>query len=371
VARVYSGEELFPIDMQTTIKTLLEQMRITDTEIRQRKALLNFTALDAETLATFAPVIAKNIDSLVQEFYRIQTSIPEIALLIGDSDTLNRLQHAQHKYVIDLFSGVYDLEYVNNRLRIGLVHKRIGVEPKLYLSATKLLKDLLFDLIFSQIAVVEARQAIIISLDKLLIFDVTLVVETYIRSLVMEIETAKQKSEEYAQDLEERTRELQELSRIDPLTSLLNRRSMVGILSRELVLAQRHSKPVSLIYIDIDHFKQINDQKGHGFGDEVLRTVGDILRAVTRSADTCFRIGGDEFCILMPNTNERNVEINFSSRFREKLKEMLPGIRVSIGVHTTGADNYETAVALLEHADTAMLAAKRSRNQSGSNEANA
>ena len=119
--------------MNQTEQTLLEQMRITDFEVEHRKILFSFSNADAQLLLSCKPTIEQNIDSVVTEFYRMQTSVAEIALLIGDADTLARLRSAQRKYILDLFGGLYDLEYVNNRLRIGLVHKRIGVEPKLYL----------------------------------------------------------------------------------------------------------------------------------------------------------------------------------------------------------------------------------------------
>jgi diguanylate cyclase len=346
--------------MQPVIKTLLEQMRITDSAIKQRMDLLSFTPQDSEALTIFGPVVAENLDVLVEEFYRVQTSIPEIALLIGDSDTLGRLQHAQRKYILDLFSGSYDLEYVNNRLRIGLVHKRIGVEPKLYLSATRLLKNLLLELINDRCADAQSAELVTNALDKLLYFDVTLIVETYIRSMLSEIESAKEKSEQYAQELEERSRQLEGLSQIDPLTGLLNRRSMAGVLARELIAAQSRSEPVSLVYIDIDHFKRVNDQHGHKRGDEVLHVIGEIARATVRSGDTCFRIGGDEFCILMPHCDEASAEEGFCARFRQKLHERIPGISVSIGVHTTGPTHFVTAVDLIEHADAAMFTVKRS-----------
>jgi hypothetical protein len=118
---------------------------------------------------------------------------------------LARLRSAQRHYILDLFSGLYDLEYVNNRLRIGLVHKRIGVEPKLYLSAIYTLQALLHRTIEAS-GDAEAA-AIIMALDKLMMFDVTLVFETYIRSLVSEIETAKAKSEQYAHSMEEKVKE--------------------------------------------------------------------------------------------------------------------------------------------------------------------
>lgn len=345
--------------MHIAIKTLLEQMRITDTAISQRMELLSFTTRDAESLAAFAPAIAKNLDVLVDEFYRVQTSIPEIALLIGDFDTFKRLQTAQRKYVLDLFSGVYDLEYVNNRLRIGLVHKRIGVEPRLYLSATHLLKSLLVDLIARCAADRRAADAIVTALDKLLYFDVTLVVETYIRSMLSEIETEKHKSEQYAQDLEDRSRQLENLSRIDPLTGLFNRRSMGGLLTRDLVAAQRQAEPLSLVYIDVDRFKLINDKGGHKRGDEVLKTIGEIALSATSRGDSCFRVGGDEFCVVLPRCDEDEALSGFCTRFRLCLLERLPDISVSIGVHTTGPERYLSAADLVERADAAMFSFKQ------------
>lgn len=133
--------------MLQTEQTLFEQMRITELEIEFRKALFSFTQADVKALLSFKPIIEENIDKIVDDFYGLQTSVSEIALLIGDSDTLARLRTAQRRYVLDLFNGVYDLEYVNNRLRIGLVHKRIGVEPKLYLSAVHTLKELIYTVI--------------------------------------------------------------------------------------------------------------------------------------------------------------------------------------------------------------------------------
>lgn len=345
--------------MQASIKSLLEQMRITDTAIAQRMELLNFVEADAHLLAAFAPVVTENLDALVDEFYRVQLSHPEIALLIGDLDTFQRLQAAQRKYVLDLFSGVYDLEYVNNRLRVGLVHKRIGVEPKLYLSATHLLKNLLAELIVERAPNRAAADAIVLSLDKLLCFDVTLIVETYIRGMLSEIETEKQKSEQYVLELEERGRQLETLSRLDPLTGLMNRRSLHGLLAHDLVTAKHQAKPLSLVYVDIDRFKAINDKGGHRHGDEVLKTIGEIALATARRGDSCFRIGGDEFCIVLPHCDEDAAMNGFCARFRAKLADRLPGVNVSIGVYTTGPKSYLPAQDLIEHADAAMFETKR------------
>lgn len=340
------------------IRTLLEQMRMTDSAVRQRKALFSFGHDDADALVKCAPTVLSNIDSLVAEFYRIQTADPEIALLIGDADTLNRVRNAQRKYIIDLFSGSYDLEYVNNRLRIGLVHKRIGVEPKLYLSATHLLKSLLERLIKDKCSDSDIRDNALVALGKLLFFDVTLIVETYIRSLVSEIETSKERSEQYARDLEIRSQQLEQLSRVDPLTGLLNRRSLDSVLKSALANARLHAEPVTLVYVDIDDFKGLNDRQGHHRGDEVLRVVGDTLLSITRKEDDCFRLGGDEFCVVLPRCDQTTAESEFRNRLTRMLTERLPGVTVSVGIRDSAPPNHLEAADLIQLADSAMFEAK-------------
>ena len=166
--------------MEKISLSLAERMRIDDFEIARRKDLLGFTQTDVEILASARPLIIEELDSIVEEFYERQLSIDEVALIIGDSETMRRLRSAQGSYIADLFSGYYDLEYVNNRLRIGLVHKRIGLEPKYYLSAVNAMKEILTNVIRDNICdadtVAETRSA----LDKLLYFDTVLVFDTYI-----------------------------------------------------------------------------------------------------------------------------------------------------------------------------------------------
>ena len=193
---------------------MLEQMQITDYEITRRKQLLGLGTAEAALLVDCKSFIEEEIESIVDQFYEVQTSDEEISLLIGDADTLQRLHVAQRKYVVDLFSGCTDIDYVNNRLRIGLVHKRIGVEPKLYLSAVKILKDILFRTLDRRITDSATRSTTRQALDKLLYFDITLVFDTYTRSLLYEVETAKDRLELYAASLEmqvaERTQQLEE-----------------------------------------------------------------------------------------------------------------------------------------------------------------
>lgn len=344
--------------MKQTDQTLLEQMRITEFEMANRKNLFYLSDIDFDLLKKCKMFIEPKMDSLVAEFYEIQTSIAEIALLIGDADTLFRLKTAQRKYLLDLFSGVYDLEYVNNRLRIGLVHKRIGVEPKLYLSAINTLKGLLFKLIREELKDSSELINTLSALDKLFLFDITLVFETYIRSLVSEIESSKEKSEKYAMTLEEtvmeRTHQLEIMSKTDSLTGLLNVRSMSEVLTKILRAAERRSETVSVVYIDVNDFKTINDTEGHHRGDEILRGVGESIKKVSRLEDNCYRYGGDEFCILLPNCNKEEANEIYVSRLKSELKKRFESVTLSVGIVETGPDKYDEAEVMIRKADEQM-----------------
>lgn len=347
--------------IQTTSKTLLEQLQITELEIARRKAFLGFSDADVALLLSCKELIAQHIDAIVSEFYEKQTAIEEIALLIGDSDTLARLHMAQRAYILGLFDGYYDIEYVNNRLRIGMVHKRIGVEPKLYLSAVKTLKDGIFTALNTYLEDKEHVVKVMAAIDKLLYFDTTLVFDTYIRSLLAEVELAKEKVQNYAKELEgkvaERTHQLQELSRRDALTGLYNQRSLRDYLRRELMVASRHKRPLCLIYFDVDGFKQINDTRGHSSGDEILRMIGEVMLNISRESDFPCRYGGDEFCLALPECNLDNAEIT-CNRLVEQFKARVSSVTLSIGVVQTGPEEFADPEELLRLADTKMYEAK-------------
>ncbi len=105
-------------------------MQLNDFEIARRKELLEFGQSENKLLCDAKAPTAEDLNRIVDDFYTRQTEIDEIALIIGDAKTSRRLRAAQRAYISNLFAGYYDEEYVKNRLRIGLVHKRVGVEPK-------------------------------------------------------------------------------------------------------------------------------------------------------------------------------------------------------------------------------------------------
>jgi diguanylate cyclase (GGDEF)-like protein len=139
----------------------------------------------------------------------------------------------------------------------------------------------------------------------------------------------------------------------DPLTNLLNRRSFVQHLDAEVARSRRYTRPLALVIFDLDELKTVNDTKGHAAGDEALKRVGDALRATLRSGDNAFRIGGDEFAVILPEANERDAQAA-AQRIADELQ--LPA---SFGVAICEKDC--EAGTLLREADDAMYRMKRRR----------
>ena len=153
------------------------------------------------------------------------------------------------------------------------------------------------------------------------------------------------------------------LSRIDALTTLNNRREFDRMLTQELARAQRSGQQLSLILIDIDHFKQINDKYGHQEGDRTLQQVARLIQvAPKRSTDAAFRTGGEEFAILMCDTDTAGA-LALSESLRgvaERAEFLGPAQKVtlSLGVATFPLDGHDSA-ALIAAADRALYQAKR------------
>jgi diguanylate cyclase (GGDEF)-like protein/putative nucleotidyltransferase with HDIG domain len=153
----------------------------------------------------------------------------------------------------------------------------------------------------------------------------------------------------------------------DALTSLLNRRGFEEVFDSELERARRSDAIFSLIVGDLDHFKRVNDQLGHGAGDDALRRVAEALRETKRSFDSAARVGGEEFAILAPDTDEHGAYI-LAERTRVEIEQAFRNasvpLTVSFGIVCFPLHG-QTAEALLQAGDQALYAAKRlGRNRS-------
>jgi diguanylate cyclase (GGDEF)-like protein len=151
----------------------------------------------------------------------------------------------------------------------------------------------------------------------------------------------------------------------DALTGLANRRQFYEVLGREYERAQRFGQPVSLILLDIDDFKQINDSRGHLAGDAVLHSVAATVAEVIREIDLASRYGGEEFAVLLPQTGPEGAA-HLAERLRSEIAarsirfgtEEISGVTASFGV-AAGPDEQMTQIDLIASADAALYQAKR------------
>ncbi len=159
-------------------------------------------------------------------------------------------------------------------------------------------------------------------------------------------------------------RQLHELARVDALTGLPNRRRFLEKLDEALARSPRAQRPMALMYLDIDHFKAINDTRGHGVGDAVLQEFAQRLRAAVRATDTVARLAGDEFVIIIEGLNAREEASLVAAKIVAGMAVPMAvdggalQVTTSIGVAAAGPD-MRSADELLARADAALYAAKR------------
>ncbi|WP_019529571.1 GGDEF domain-containing protein [Dasania marina] len=150
----------------------------------------------------------------------------------------------------------------------------------------------------------------------------------------------------------------------DSLTGIFNLRFMVERMNEEIANAQRYQTPLSVIYLDLDHFKKVNDQYGHPGGDEVLRKVTQAISLKTRAQDVFARVGGEEFAILLPQCSYTDAK-DYAERIRltiEQLSIEIPphrsfGVTISLGVATL--QEQESVNAFYQRADQNLYLAKQ------------
>ncbi len=184
--------------------------------------------------------------------------------------------------------------------------------------------------------------------------------DTVVKAAVAAVQRAKVLESTMADN-----RRLEVLAHTDPLTAVLNRRALTERLASELERVKRYETQVSLLLIDIDHFKRVNDSYGHLVGDDVLMDVGALLQRAVRSVDVVARYGGEEFVIALPETGLMGATV-FAERIRELIEEHRFShaggselhLTASVGVACYPSPGLETVEDLLATADQALYRAK-------------
>jgi diguanylate cyclase (GGDEF)-like protein len=166
------------------------------------------------------------------------------------------------------------------------------------------------------------------------------------------------RADQYASDLET-------LAAVDWLTGLYNRRHFETLAQAELARSQRYMRPLTLMMLDIDHFKDVNDTYGHATGDRVLQALATVCLATKRDADVAARLGGEEFALLLPETTD-SAAAQFAERLRQQIRDCAPVVAgeklpITISIGIAGASPTTSGIQpLLSNADQALYDAKRS-----------
>jgi diguanylate cyclase (GGDEF)-like protein len=156
-------------------------------------------------------------------------------------------------------------------------------------------------------------------------------------------------------------------ARTDPLTGLLNRRAFIGEMHRDITRLDREAEAGTLMFVDVDSFKSVNDRLGHGTGDQVLVGLADMLRKLVRPSDLITRLGGDEFAVWLSGADHMTAAERADHLCRtaplelqSMLPEAFPKLGVSVGIATRRPGSQESIEDLTRRADMAMYEVKRS-----------
>lgn len=178
--------------------------------------------------------------------------------------------------------------------------------------------------------------------------------------LNQKLEATKAELEEKQAELLALVDELGRMAMIDGLTGLKNKRALFQDLENHIALARRHAKPLSVLMVDVDHFKQINDCHGHEVGDQCLVRIAGLLRSLIRESDTAVRYGGDELLVLLPDTDRFGAE-----QVADKIVRGIAHspwevgqITVSVGV-ASYPEHADDGTTLVGSADKALYRSKR------------
>lgn len=168
-------------------------------------------------------------------------------------------------------------------------------------------------------------------------------------------------------EVQKRTAQLEKMATTDELTELLNRREIMRLLELEIARAERQNAPLSVMMLDLDHFKAVNDNHGHQAGDRALKIAAESFKQLLRKTDFIGRVGGEEFLVILPDT-AINSAFELAERIRQALQQhttnnpSIPACTVSIGV--AQCDPNDDMHSLIQRADETLYQAKSNgRNQ--------
>ena len=327
------------------------------TDISRHMEFLGFSGNSDKIIARIHEAIDGQVNTIISDFYDHLNQYPELNDFLSAPGLVAHLKHVQRKHLLDLGLRMSWPHYSENLVTIGSTHEKIGLKQEWYLGAhTKLFELMAHTLFRDGFLKDEESLETLLTLNRLFALDATVAIESYYQS-------TKRRLEALLQELSKAQRDLEASARIDEMTGVNNRKYLFESLESEISRSLRFEHPFSLLFLDIDRFKKINDQFGHIFGDNVIRSTAQITRELIRPANIVGRYGGEEFAIGLVECDSSNAFL-VAERLREKLEsteiaynDHRTTITVSIGVAELGGVD-DTLEKLIHRADTALYQAK-------------
>lgn len=309
------------------------------------------------------------------EFYRIVRIDPHAEEFLSNEQVERQLKSAMERWIINVLSAqVDDVErLIQIQHTVAEVHARIGIPVEIVEMGFRVLKKILYPVIFSSdYSAAEKLQVYHFSINS-----IDIAMEVMTRAFTFSDSSASKEDENYRifslleNAEEEKERQIASILswEIDIiykilLTKLLNRRFLPTIFKREIAHANRTGTPLSVLIIDVDKFKEINDTWGHNTGDEILRKVSQAFYDNVRSSDYVFRYGGDEFIIVLTEASE-NETLRTAERIRSRVEKTKlkaangEDIALSLSIGAAMFNGHPDYERLIQIADEALYIAKR------------
>ncbi len=321
-------------------KRIARHLNITAENFERRKAFLGIEAEDIRRIKAFRALLPGTPPELFDSFYDHLMAFHETRSYFKGDEVLVRLKKKQMAYFDQLFSGNYDMDYMLSRLQVGYVHVQLNIVPLWYIGAyNKYMQGI--KLLVDEHA--EEKELTYKSIVKVIMMEIVLTLESF--------HYTKYRLQE----------ELKRMAITDDLTGVFNRRKLEEVMNLEMDRANRTGQDLSVLMVDIDHFKAVNDTHGHQAGDDVLIEITKLSKNSLRESDYVIRYGGEEFLVCMPETSlEEAAQI--AERLRRVVAEhtfdTVGHITISIGV--SGYDKGESQETFIKRADQKLYDAKQS-----------
>ena len=290
----------------------------TQSRIDEMLRLLELKERDSESAELLqSKVIQPNIAIIINDFYSYLQQHREYNEFITGNAELNQLKQTQALYLRTLGAGFRSPDYFEERLKIGVAHHHIGLPPRLYECAYAKLKEIITSHI-SNTFTGDIENTLRYFLNRIITLDMSLAMESYYQIRIGDLEESVEK-------LEKTRTVLRERSVTDTLTGAANRAAILGFINELLVGFEKNAKTFSVVMLDVNNLRQVNEQLGHMAGDLVLKNIIFQIKSKIRTSDKIGRYGGDEFLLAF-----QNADAAVASRKMTEINELLSHQTVSV-----------------------------------------